>query len=76
MPKREQNYSHFLEFDEHKRTLTIYRIHEDGTKRLFTAVDLPRKTLSEDEQGFRSFAQMLGENLLVDSPVARRLLGL
>jgi len=76
MGKSTKNYSHVLEIDEEKRLLIINRVFKDGTQQLFTSVDLPGKTFSDDEQGFRDFAQKLGENLLIDSPVARKLLGL
>jgi len=70
------NYHHILEIDEEKRLLTITRQFQDGTQQLFTSVELPSTTLSEDAESFRNFSQMLGENLLIDSPAARRLLGL
>lgn len=76
MGKHTKNYSHLLEIDEEKRLLIISRVFEDGTRQLFTSVDLPGNAFSDDEQGFRDFAQKLGENLLIDSPIARKLLGL
>lgn len=71
-----ENYAHLLAIDEAKRLLTIKRVYKDGTQQLFTSIDLPSKAFTEDEPGFREFARTLGENLLVDSPVARKLLGL
>ena len=65
-----------LEIDEEKRLLVINRVFKDGTRQFFTSVDLPSKTFFDDEQGFESFAQRLGENLLIDSPAARKILGL
>ena len=75
MEKPIKNYSHILEIDEERKLLVIKRVFEDGTRQLFTSIALPGKTFPEDEQGFREFAQKLGENLLLDSPVARRLFG-
>lgn len=69
-------YSHVVEIDEVRRVLEIYRMYPDGRRQLFTSVDVPKKSFSADEHGFRDFARLLGENLLVDSPVARRLLGI
>lgn len=69
-------YAHLVEIDEEKRQLLIYRIRKNGKKQSFTSVDLPSKTFADDEDGFRRFSTYLGENLLVDSPVARKLLGL
>ena len=76
MKSPSENYSHVLEIDEEKRLLTIYRVFPDRTKQLFTSVFIPRKTVSEDPEVFRSFAQTLGENVLMDSPAARRLFGI
>lgn len=71
-----QNYCHLMEIDEDRRQLTIYRIYSDGKKELFTAVDLPSAAFkNEDEDMFGEFARLLGENLLLDSPIARKLLG-
>ena len=71
-----ENYNHQVEVDEDKRIISIYRLYPSGTKQLFTSVELPHKTFAQDEEGFRNFARTLGENLLVDSPAARKLLGL
>lgn len=76
MDNSEDSYSHVIEIDEGRRALEIFRVYPDGRRQLFTAIDLPKNTFSEDEQGFRDFAKVLGENVLVDSPVARRLLGI
>jgi len=70
------NYSHLIEIDEKARRLIIYRAYESGKKELYTEVDLPDKTFDEDKNKFQEFARMLGENILMDSPVARKLLGL
>lgn len=70
------DYIHQVEVDAHTRMISIYRVWATGDKQLFTSVELPEKSFDEDEVGFREFARLLGENLLVDSPVARKLLGL
>lgn len=69
-------FSHIVEIDEATKTLTIYRSFPNGDKQLFTQVDLPKKTASADEKGFEEFARTLGENLLLDSPIARKILDL
>jgi hypothetical protein len=76
MDNSEDSYSHVIEIDEGRRVLEIFRVYPDGRRQLFTSADLPKKAFSEDKQGFRDFAKVLGENVLVDSPVARRLLGI
>ena len=67
-------FSHLVEIDEATRRLTIYRVFADGEKQLFTQTDLPPKTIKEDDKGFEEFSRTLGENLLFDSPFARKLL--
>ncbi|MEO1248057.1 MAG: hypothetical protein AAFX56_20450 [Pseudomonadota bacterium] len=76
MDDETENYAHLVEVDAEKKQLVIYRLSASGSKRLFTSIDLPSETFSENKDGFREFATRLGENLLVDSPVARDVLGL
>lgn len=76
MSETKVNFYHTIHVNEEKRLLTIHRVFHDGSQQLFTSVELPSKTISEDEKSFRNFAQMLGENLLMDSPIVRKLLGL
>jgi len=76
LDKKFERYSHSVEVNEQKRLLAIYRPNEKGEKALFASVDLPVKSFNEDAEGYREFARLLGENLLIDSPVARKLLGL
>ncbi|MBK7663952.1 MAG: hypothetical protein IPJ21_10475 [Sterolibacteriaceae bacterium] len=69
-------YNHLLEISEADRRLTIHRIYSDGRKELFTQVILPNTTCDEDPAKFEEFCRLLGENLLIDSPIASKLLGL
>ncbi len=69
-------YSHRVDVDEVARRLTIRRVHAGGRLELYTEMDLPTKTVDESEEAFRTFCCLLGENLLLDSPAARKLLGL
>ena len=68
------NYDHLVRFDEESKQLIIYRVDQKGEVVLFT------KTLIPEGVGWDpnvvDFARLIGENLLMDSPVARRLLGL
>lgn len=71
------NYSHMIEIDEGRRRLVIFRIYDDGgRKELYTYVDLPDISFEKDKEKFHDFARILGENLLVDSPIARKLFNL
>lgn len=67
-------FDHLVSFDEAAHELVIFRVDGAGKRTLFTRVPLPATSgwTSETE----SLARQLGENLLIDSPIARRLLGL
>jgi len=67
-------FSHLVEIDDASKQLTIYRVLSNGEKQLYTQTDLPSKTVDEDKQGFEEFARALGENILIDSPIARNIL--
>jgi hypothetical protein len=64
-----------VEIDEDERVLSIYRIHA-GRRELLTRTSLPDVRYDENPAAFEAFARTLGENLLIDSPQARRLFGL
>lgn len=70
------NYSHIVLIDEEKRVLTIERIFPDGKKVLFTSVEIPEISISSNKEIIRRFAMQLGENIISDSPAARRLFGM
>lgn len=66
-------YSHLVEINEDERLLNIYRI--DGANRqFFTSVKLPEKSWAENPDAIKEFCRMLGENIILDSPSARKLL--
>jgi len=68
-------FSHLVDVDEKTRTLTIFRVDPaTGRQTLFTSIEIPSDGLPDRDTAFREFARMLGENLLLDSPAARRLL--
>jgi hypothetical protein len=69
-----KNFDHVVRIDEASRELTILRRSQDGTETLFTSVSLPSSSGWDAE--FEDFAKQLGENILLDSPVARKMLGL
>lgn len=69
-------HSHLLEISEADRRLVIYRVYTDGRKELFTETAMPSATCDENSAKFEDFCRTLGENLLMDSPIARKLLGL
>lgn len=71
-----RTYKHLLEINEQDRQLTIYRVFADGRRDLFTEMHLPEASYDESPGEFSEFCRMLGENLLIDSPIARNLLGL
>jgi hypothetical protein len=68
-----RSHDHVVQINEQRRELRIYRLDARGTKTLFTAAPLPA---ADAESALTEFAKQLGENLLMDSPSARRLLKL
>ena len=68
------NFDHVVHIDSDAREIRIYRLDPAGERSLFTTVKLPStRGWTAD---LESFAKQLGENLLLDSPAARQLLGL
>jgi hypothetical protein len=67
--------SHVVEIDENEKLLTIYRAR--GTEReLYTSVKLPDATWDTNRPAVEEFCRKLGENLIFDSPAARKILGI
>lgn len=69
------DYSHLIEIDEPARLLIIYRIN-GAERQLYTSVKLPDGECVSDSACFEEFCRTLGENILLDSAQARKLLGL
>lgn len=68
-------YSHLIEINEKDRLLTIYRV--SGSKRdLYTSVKLPDISLDKNPEELNEFCQRLGENIILDSPLARKFFGI
>ena len=71
-----KNHDHKVIIDENSKTIIINRIMPDGSEHLFTSAKLPSGNAQDNWEEFESFAKQLGENILLDSPVARKLLNL
>ncbi len=69
-------HDHLIKIDGENLKLEIYRVYKDGYHELFTSVSLPEEGPTKDQSAFSNFARLLGENILVDSPIARRALKL
>lgn len=65
-----------ISVDEEKRRIVVDRIRPNGQRELYTYVDLPGADGTIDRKKFAEFARLFGENVLIGSPAARRLLGL
>jgi hypothetical protein len=70
------DFSHLIDIDESARLLRIHRVFPDGRKQLFTETPLPPRTTDAGGPQYLEFARMLGENILMDSPAARRALAI
>jgi hypothetical protein len=67
-------YDHLVHIDEATREVVIYRVDAEGRRSLYTRAPLP--STEEWKPEVDAFAKLLGENLLMDSPAARKLLNL
>lgn len=71
----EIKFSHLVEIDESRRMLVIFRVFPNGDKQLYTEVEFPSRPMDGASVAYESLFRSLGENLLLDSPVARRIMG-
>lgn len=71
-----KKFRHIVEFDEEANKVSIFRQFQDGTLDIYTETELPDINACDGRDRFEDFARQLGENLLMDSPVARKLLSL
>ena len=69
------NYSHLVEINEKERRLNIYRV-TGPNRHLYTSVELPNGKWADSPDVMGKFCRQLGENLILDSPQARKLLGI
>lgn len=69
-------HSHLIEIDEETNPIYIYKVNARGKKHLLTYTDLPNKKYDEDPEAFKEFARSLGENILLDSAIARKIFDL
>jgi hypothetical protein len=69
------DFAHIVSVDKSTRALKIERLYSDGRRELLTTTNIPKPSDSSTDVVAR-FALQLGENLLLDSPAARELLGL
>ena len=68
-------FSHLVQIDEPNRMLKIYRVFSGGELQFYTQTPLPFLT-SENEAEYQEFVRLLGENIILDSPAARKALGI
>jgi hypothetical protein len=71
----DSTFSRLVEIDEVTRRLKIYRVYSDGRRQFYTETELPPRTVESTSSAYADFARELGENILIDSPAARRAIG-
>ena len=64
--------AHQIRWDESKRLIEIVRVMQDNSEVLFTHLQFEEA----EKKAIKKFAQELGEALIVDSPVGRKLFDL
>ncbi len=69
-------YDHLVKIDRNNKTLAIYRVLDGRELELFTLLNLPDSLIQEHASVFKECAQQLGENILLDSPAARKIFNL
>ena len=69
-------FSHLIEMNYEENKITIYRVFSDGERQLYTSTNFPAINFDRNKEEFFLFAQNLGENILLDSPAARKIFGL
>jgi len=69
-----KSFDHLVRIDQETGELSVFRIEADGRQSLYTVTRLPTTVGWTSE--LEEFAKRLGENLLMDSPVARAMLKL
>jgi hypothetical protein len=62
-------YKHIVDIDEETGLLIINRFFEDGRVSLYTHIEL-----SKLKENPKEIIYMIGENILLDSPVGRKFL--
>ena len=67
-----EKYDHRIEWNELENSLIIYRIHQSANETLYTELSFR----VAKKMGVEKFSRQLGEVLLADSPVGRRIFDL
>ena len=70
------DFSHLIEINESTRLIRIHRVFPDGHMHLFTEMPFPPRVPDSGKGSYAEIARLLGENVLLDSPAARRSLGI
>jgi hypothetical protein len=70
------DFAHIVSIDKASRKLSIERLYPNGRRELLTEAAIPDVTHEHSQESVKQFALELGENLLLDSPSARKLLDL
>lgn len=68
-------YRHLIEIDEEERSLTIYRV-KGSEHEVYTSVKVPEIKCMDDPKAIDDFCRILGENILLDTPIGRKLFGI
>lgn len=68
------NYRHLIEINEKERSLTIYRVKGSECE-VYTSVKVPDTTYMDNPKVIDDFCRILGENILLDTPIGRKVLG-
>jgi hypothetical protein len=68
-----KTHNHLITIDQEEGCIRIFRIMPSGEQQPYSMVALPAK--GTDKKRLQALAQILGEDILADSPVAQSLYG-
>ncbi|GGA03208.1 hypothetical protein GCM10011408_25890 [Dyella caseinilytica] len=68
-----QAHNHLITIDQESRCIRIFRVMSNGEHQPYAMLAIPGN--GSDKKRLQMFAQMLGEDILVDSPVTQPLFG-
>ena len=69
-------FVHLVRFDEVRSVAIVDRLFPDGSTHLFVEIPLGKDQKSGNNETPMAAALRIGEDIMIDSPVARRILNI
>jgi len=68
-----EHHRHMLEFDDKQAKLLIWRVFSNGEKVFYTEISFEELARMREEESFSSVCERIGEALILDSSVGRKI---